>query len=300
MQCIMQVYALSDLHVDVASNMEWVEKYCRVPKEHASAYTVMVCAGDVSADLKCVKRAFQILADNYDAVCFVPGNHDAWRRTEVPGDTSVAKLRDLISLAQQCDVHVGPLHVHSTEAGRSILSVYPLYAWYHSSWDGEPDLADAASLAREKECPFKLKWSDFRRCVWPHTKVDGMDFVTSFAGAAAPSSPSSPAAPPPSLSSMFAKLNEPFILKAVAEREKRAATAAAAGAKALPSPASVGSECDADADAAADVRVAPAAVSVPKTPVITFSHFLPRQECCIEKRFLTEQLLMKVFLFDET
>ena len=71
-----QVYTLSDLHVDMKGNMEWVVAHCRPPPGTPShAFTVFVCAGDVSASLDCISRAFKHLTEHYDAVCFVPGNH---------------------------------------------------------------------------------------------------------------------------------------------------------------------------------------------------------------------------------
>lgn len=79
-----------------------------------------------------------------------------------------------------------------------------------------------------------------------------------------------PSAEPTSLCTAFAELNEPFIRRAVSLR-------------------SGGDERPAvDSETTANWTIAR------KTPIITFSHFLPRQECCIEKRFLTEQYLMKV------
>lgn len=170
------MFTLSDLHVDMKGNMEWVEQHCIPPSDTpCNVFTVFICAGDVSADLNCVRRAFRHLSDNYDAVCFVPGNHgtrrlrvtyffkcvlfklldypsvvDVWKRNDIKGDDSLAKLRDLISLASLCDVYVGPLHVHCIERNASILDVYPLYSWYHSSWDQEPDLTTPAAEEKEK------------------------------------------------------------------------------------------------------------------------------------------------------
>ena len=259
---------MSDLHVDVKGNMEWVEKYCHVPLHLPdNVFTVLICAGDVSSSLECVRRAFDILCENYDAVCFVPGNHDVWKRNDVADDNSVSKLRDLISLCHTCDIHVGPLHIYSTESSQNILDVFPLYSWYHSSWDEEPDLTDPANMEKEKECPFSMKWMDFRRCVWPNTTVSGMDFITVLPDNEKSSMASSAA---PSLNSMFAKLNEPFIAKHVSDRKN----------------IEILNKSRENGVDGAEI--------ISKTPMITFSHFLPRQECCIEKRFLSEQHLMKV------
>ena len=82
-------------------------------------------------------------------VAAVTAATDCWKRNDVKGDNSVAKLRALLELAAEFDVYMGPLHVYSSELGRGIMDVFPLYSWYHSSWDKEPDLSTAAALAKE-------------------------------------------------------------------------------------------------------------------------------------------------------
>lgn len=106
-----------------------------------------------------------------------------------------------------------------------------------------------------------MKWSDFRRCLWPKTEVKGFDFITT---------PDTTDGPAPDLCSMFAELNDPFISRTLAARE---------------------TQLQRDRQSESDEI---ASHSAPESPLITFSHFLPRQECCPEKRFLTEQHLMKV------
>ena len=96
--------------------------------------------------------------------------------------------------------------------------------------------------------------------------VSGMDFVTTRND----SHPETPL----TLSSMFAELNEPFIKRAVSMRTCKPQNT---GDGAIEPASAQGSEHTGT-----------------KTPVITFSHFLPRQECCPEKRFISEQHLMKV------
>lgn len=49
---------------------------------------------------------------------------------------------------------MGPLHVKCTDTqagmGYGLIDVFPLYSWYHSSWDQEPDLEDANAVKKEK------------------------------------------------------------------------------------------------------------------------------------------------------
>lgn len=67
--CCCQVFTLSDLHVDVPANMSWVQLHCRRPAHTPPhVFTVFICAGDVSANMDCIRKAFEHLVDHYDAV----------------------------------------------------------------------------------------------------------------------------------------------------------------------------------------------------------------------------------------
>ena len=43
-------------------------------------YTVIKLLGDIGPEVDRIEIAFKHLVNNYDAVCYVPGNHEAWRR----------------------------------------------------------------------------------------------------------------------------------------------------------------------------------------------------------------------------
>ena len=136
--------------MDMKINMEWLREHGGPPCNRSDVFTVFICPGDISSDLKYVREAFELLVDMYDAVCFVPGNHDVWKRNDDPSDTSVTKLQDLLLQASICGVYTGPLHIFSTTTSVTLLDIFPLYSWYQSSWDREPDLSDPSSIAKEK------------------------------------------------------------------------------------------------------------------------------------------------------
>eukprot|EP01031_Cornospumella_fuschlensis_P042836 gene42836-52341_t len=82
-----KVYCVSDIHADAERNQVWVQEHC-VPSSDGdvssdnsdSSYTVMLVPGDIGSEMDKVERVFRVLANRYDCVCFVPGNHELWRR----------------------------------------------------------------------------------------------------------------------------------------------------------------------------------------------------------------------------
>jgi len=107
---LLRVYAISDLHVDRAANLELVQAgwtrddsssrelsstftsayQARSTRKASSTlnnknihrknstYDVLVVAGDVAANLVALEAAFEALKTQYDDVVCVPGNHELW------------------------------------------------------------------------------------------------------------------------------------------------------------------------------------------------------------------------------
>jgi hypothetical protein len=208
---------------------------------------------------------------------------------------SVVKLIEVVECARALGVHVGPLRVQlapqvaSAPSGATIdetvfraparerneeavgleardanslpapaaVLVMPLYGWYHSSWDTDPDITDPQFLAVERSIPFSRKWGDYAMCTWPVDLIAQADFVSNPADNTV-------------LAEVFAKLNEPFL---------------------HPPPEVEGGSLD-NQDALEGVFGSP--LAAPADTVISYSHYLPRLELCPEKRFLTEPMLAKV------
>ena len=70
------VYCLSDLHADSEKNQIYIRERCIRYREDHEAYTVMIVPGDIGAEVDRIERVLQTLASNYDAVCYIPGNHE--------------------------------------------------------------------------------------------------------------------------------------------------------------------------------------------------------------------------------
>ena len=72
---VIHVHAISDLHVDHGSNLDYVKALGRPAGDGAHA---LVVAGDVSSDLARLREALESLRVHYDHVFVCPGNHEAW------------------------------------------------------------------------------------------------------------------------------------------------------------------------------------------------------------------------------
>jgi len=68
-------------------------------------------------------------------------------------------------------------NIKSIKANRMGVLIIPLYSWYHKSWDIEPSVDDAQYLAVEKVAPFNRRWGDFSLCSWPTDVIDHDDFI---------------------------------------------------------------------------------------------------------------------------
>jgi predicted phosphodiesterase len=256
-------YCLSDLHADSERNQVWVKENCIRRDEDKDVFTVFIIPGDVGSEVDRLERVFKTVAANYDAVVYVPGNHEAWRRGIAAGGSatlpedraenreavdSVVKLQEVMDKARDCGVFVGPLRIETKPVEEASISksvtVFPLLSWYHAGWDKEPELTHPDYLAVEEVMPFTRKWGDFSMCSWGDI-VPQSDFCSTSNDSTI-------------LAEKFAEINEPFLYENVNSHE----------------------------------TTSPIVKS--DDTIISFSHFLPRQELCPEKRFLLEPLLAKV------
>lgn len=65
-----RVFAISDLHVDILENLEWVKSL----SETTYKQDVIIVAGDVTDDMTLLKYTLQNLKEKFSDVCYVPGN----------------------------------------------------------------------------------------------------------------------------------------------------------------------------------------------------------------------------------
>lgn len=155
-----RLFALSDIHVDYAANMVWLENL----SDFEYQQDALILAGDVSDSLDTLKQALCCLRQKFSMVFFVPGNHDVWVRRDNFAH-SLEKFEYLLELCDTLDVKTSP-----TRCGG--VWVVPLFSWYRKPEEG-PD-----SLFSEKpgEDPALRMWSDNRHVRWPELPACAADY----------------------------------------------------------------------------------------------------------------------------
>lgn len=143
----MRVFAISDLHVEHAENNRWVSGISAWDYRN----DVLICAGDVAQNEKLLGSVFERLRHRFQAIVYVPGNHELWvdRRPESgwQGENSIDKFHRVQALARACGIRTEPLDLET-------VSLVPLLAWYDHSY-GIP----SENLLQ--------MWSDYHLCSWP-------------------------------------------------------------------------------------------------------------------------------------
>jgi len=279
-------FVISDLHVDSSSNMAWVKSKCGHRPINDDTFSILIVPGDVGSEIENIDQVFGHLTKQYDAVCFTPGNHELWNRGSKSLSTnSFQKFSEVISCALKHGVYTSPLKVKSPT--KTVL-VVPMFSWYHSSWDTEPDITNNLVVASEARFPFVDKWSDFTMCQWPEDIVNKRDFANT-----------SREDQSNQLPNYFASLNEPYLLQYEAGQNDNSPCRNDVRVNHLEesenTTTTCRNRCEADAQAQSEI-LREDKLSSPGVDGITisFSHFVPRQELSIEKRFLMEPFLSRV------
>jgi hypothetical protein len=175
----------SDLHVDSnpKHQMQWLIENCiPILVDPANVFNILILPGDIGTDMLKLQLAFQELSTLFDALCYVPGNHEAWVLDCVAGHVSSAynsvhKLNDINDMISTSfsNIYCGPLKVVYPSIdvlnGTREVVILPLQGWYHASWDKEPSITNSDYLAVEKHTPFHSRWIDYRACKWPEDVV---------------------------------------------------------------------------------------------------------------------------------
>jgi predicted phosphodiesterase len=139
---MMRVFAVSDLHLDYAPNREWLEQL----SSHAYKDDVLVLAGDISDKLPLLSSGFQTLAERFNTVLYVPGNHDLWISRD-----GMRNSFEKFEAVRETAMHHG---VRMTPFRHGDLAIVPMLGWYDYSF-GAPDGF------------LKGAWADYRACRWP-------------------------------------------------------------------------------------------------------------------------------------
>lgn len=234
----LRVYLISDVHGDIKTNRDWLSGCLR--NLDMRYFNCLLLPGDVSHNQEQLEEVLGSVATAFDVVCFCFGNHDVWvaGKKDHPIEDSIQKLELVNRTCQRLGVYTTPVRLCY---GDRRLTLLPLWSWYHSSWDREPDLP--SSILPPVDTTARV--ADYHYCKWGKDFEKRPDFWFGRKGSTSKA-----------LAMYFARRNEAWI-DSVARLVK------AEGVKAV-------------------------------GQILTYSHFCPRQELTLEKRFSFDQHLAKV------
>jgi predicted phosphodiesterase len=152
-----RLYAVSDIHVDYAENMQRIVDLSDADYRQDS----LILAGDVSDDLQLLAKVFIELKKKFAKVFYLPGNHELWvRRKECV--SSVEKLRLIQQLCDDIGILREP-RIIGYDRQSLPLWVVPLYSWYSQPEEGPYSLY----WNKPGEDRTHEMWSDFYFTKWP-------------------------------------------------------------------------------------------------------------------------------------
>ena len=166
-----RVYAVSDLHADMPTNMRWVESLPSFPPRSA-----LIVAGDVATANAVTKKALLELKGKFEEVFWCFGNHELWlpaapndATNDGYPDDSLGKLMSLIDLCRECGVRVGPTTLPGTpgtssgavvsklSAAKSDVVVVPVLGWYADAF-AKQNAAYTEYTELERDFDAGCKW----------------------------------------------------------------------------------------------------------------------------------------------
>jgi hypothetical protein len=151
----MQVFAVSDLHVDYPPNMAWL----RALDGSGHSRDAIIVAGDVTDDLDRLEEVFRTLRRSFAHVFFVPGNHELWVRRGEWKD-SFEKFETVSELCRACGIKTEPVKLEDEGQG---VWIVPLFSWYAEPEEGHTSLF----VPKPGEDPSLELWSDKYFVRWP-------------------------------------------------------------------------------------------------------------------------------------
>jgi len=176
------VYCVSDLHVDHVANFAFVEEALKSfrkadePGSPAARKTCCVVAGDVATKFEAVSRLLELFVNAFDAVFFVPGNHELWyvgqhgsfepeafseakkrNPLDPPRRSSIDKFLALMRLCHSLGVYTTPAILSSK------VAIVPLYSWYD------------ADFAKDGCSPTPTEQAFDAGCAWPQSFLPPAD-----------------------------------------------------------------------------------------------------------------------------
>jgi 3',5'-cyclic AMP phosphodiesterase CpdA len=142
-----RLLAISDLHVGHARNNEIVDRLAP-----GSDGDWLIVAGDISNAIERIEQTLSLLADRFERVFWVPGNHDLWTWGNDPGDVrGEARYLELVERCRALGVGTpeDPFAVWNGPGGP--VTVVPMFLLYDYSFGRTlaPTKAEALRLAEQ-------------------------------------------------------------------------------------------------------------------------------------------------------
>ncbi len=167
---IERIFAISDLHTDKISNLEWLREMClshRIMNNGIGPNDALIIAGDISHDLTMLKETFCIIKEHLNChIFFVWGNHEAWiggqEMDSLGIESSLQKIEFVKSLCSSLGVYTDCKLVGTSHDNPVVIM--PIESWY----DASLSLHGCEDLCKSFDT---WKWVDFIRCVWPQNKT---------------------------------------------------------------------------------------------------------------------------------
>lgn len=151
----MRVFALSDIHVDYAENLQWIRN---ISTSDYRQDTILL-AGDATHDMDRLRTSFELLRQRFRHVFFVPGNHELWVMKGEKGN-SVDKFHTVLSVCREMGVQTD---VGSVGEGPAKVWIVPLFSWYVTPEEGR----DSLFLPKRGGDQGMKVWSDSYFVKWP-------------------------------------------------------------------------------------------------------------------------------------
>ena len=159
-----RIFALSDVHVDSALNLAWVDSL----SESDFQRDVLILAGDVSDRVERLERTLSDLRRRFASVFFVPGNHELWIRRAGPPRGSLDKFEQVLAICDRLDVRTQPGRI----GDRKGVWIVPLFSWYLKPEEGP----DSLYTPKSGEDETLSMWSDDHFFRWPETARPAAEF----------------------------------------------------------------------------------------------------------------------------